>query len=226
MENQDLQELILSLGLGEIPILNTANHSLHDELVRQQLEQAGLESDLAHAGDEVDQLSNHVDAVHNASVGAKYFIAARKEELETEKDLNVISENQGSRNKKDLRQLGEALVELEVKAQDVLERIEGREVFLDLLDGEFEHDSEKIRAWSEEAKKMEKDIELLLKFHLSDESRIKQVMLKVGKLRETKTILLSTIIFLVCLTVYYRFKNIVGKETNPVFYTSSRTINK
>lgn len=178
-----MEDLVKTMGLGEIPIINHVNEALHNQLIQHQLEIAHLEAQLEQESDDIGQLYNHVEAVEAESATKKYFIQARREELEGERDILKISANYSERNTKENLESSKALAENLLEVETLEKKLESAQVTLDLMNQEHYQDQERIQQWNKETDNVEKDIYEVLKFHFQDENHIKESNLKISKLQ-------------------------------------------
>ena len=182
--DEDMEALISSLGMGEIPIVSEENKQLNELLVSKQIEIAKLRGDVDKENDQVDQLHDHVANVGVSSDTTKSFIQAKKSELGAEKDFDKIVDLNSHRNAKEKKELFFVSEKATEEIQGLVERIQMRDTILDLLEEEFENDKYQLDVWRKQQEEYGTDIMTLLHWKNVDDMEIKEVHLNLEK---TKT---------------------------------------
>ena len=177
-------ELAVSLGLGEIPILNGENKRLHDALMTRQIDCERVKVKNQEEDESIKRIFGHVNNIRESYHATRHLVAATKETKDCETDLRQIADVAYGRNKRDAHHLNKSTKDLYSANENLDEEVAARDTINGLLDEEHETDITTLLKWTNEVDQFEEDIFTLLKFQHTDSIRIKEHHLKLERSRE------------------------------------------
>ena len=177
-------DLAISLGMGQIPILNGENRRLSDALIHKQIECERIKAKNQGEEESINRIFGHVSNIKDSYLATKHLVTATKETKDAETDLRQIGDVNYGRNRKDFQNINRNINYLVENNENLEEEVAARITITELLDDEHKTDIRTLIKWTSEVDQFEEDIFTLLKFQHQDTVRVKEHHLKLERCRE------------------------------------------
>lgn len=165
-----------------IPVANAENKALEEELRRKQKEQVNLENKLNKHRDIINALTEHLKNLRQEVSHTQAVCKAREKETESELHFKALAKRETGRLKQEIKKLDDELKALNEKKNSKENNIFKATQKLDELKSQLSLDQQALDAWLQESAHKDEDIMAIMKYAKQDESKIRELMLKVEKL--------------------------------------------
>ncbi|XP_051989390.1 coiled-coil domain-containing protein 39-like isoform X2 [Xyrauchen texanus] len=181
MSNALLAEVGWDEGFS-IPVANAENKALEEELKRKQKERLILENKLNKYKDIINAVTEHLKNLRQEVSHTQALCRAREKETESEVHFRALAERETGRLKQEITQLDNELKTLNEKKNAHENSIFKATQKLDELKNQLNWDQQTLEAWLQESEHKDEDTMAIIKYAKQDESRIRELMLKIEKL--------------------------------------------
>ena len=202
---EGVEDICASLGLGHVPLLNEKNRELNRQLQQLQVRfsshsnmnrgplltvltfQIQLQRNKQKVKEEDKQLEiyeEHIKTVKEATRLNQELVKAKKEEIAAEKNLLKVQEVLQERLLKDKRNGEKRLLELDEEAEKFNEEIEDLQETIKNTQRIIDEEAENKMEWTQAMNAIDEDLSKLSRYFQADEVKIKDLTLKLVKLRE------------------------------------------
>ena len=180
----DYNVLLETLGIGDLPGLNDENNQLNNTLAAKQIDISRLKSSNLEEEEVVGRVFGHWTGIKEALSLSQNVNAARRQEVGTEKNIHKYHKTYHARNVRDGKAFEDGIDSYIDKSESLEEEINARATINELLEDEHMTDVEALLKWSEDVDNFEEDIFTLLKYQHADTNKVKELHLKLEKMRE------------------------------------------
>ena len=181
----DYANLLEALGIGDLPGLNDENSTLNNTLAAKQIEISRYKNSNLEEQEVVGRVFGHWNGIKDALLANQNMNVAKKQEIVTEKNIHKYHKTYHARNLRDGKCFEEGIDSYIDKNEGLEEEINARATINELLEDEHMTDIEALLKWTEEVDNYEEDIFTLLKYQNADMNKVKEMHLKLEKMRET-----------------------------------------
>ncbi|XP_069583356.1 coiled-coil domain-containing protein 39 isoform X2 [Ranitomeya imitator] len=181
MSREVLAELRWADGFA-IPVANTENKALEDELQRKQKEKMNLSNLIKEMEDRIQAMADHLKNVRQELSYTQSLCRAREKEIESEEHFKTLSEREIGRLTQEMHRLENELVSLREKKNSQENNIFKASQKLENLKCQLNWDQQALEAWLEESARKDEDTVAIQKYAQKDEGKIKDLSLQVERL--------------------------------------------
>ena len=176
--------LLETLGIGDLPGLNDENNRLNEVLAAKQIELSRIKSSNLEEQEVVGRVFGHWNGIKEALLLNQNINVAKKQEIISEKNFHKYHKTYHARNLRDGKTFEDGIDSYIDKNESVEEEINARATINELLEDEHMTDVEALLKWTEQVDDHEEDILTLLKYQHADANKVKELHLKLEKMRE------------------------------------------
>ncbi|XP_067897600.1 coiled-coil domain-containing protein 39 [Heterodontus francisci] len=181
MTNNVLCEINWDDGFA-IPVANTENKSLEDEVQKKQKEKDNFESQLTNVEDRIHAMTMHLQNVHQELTNTQSLQKAREKELETEQQFKVLAEREMERLKLEIRRLENDMALLRERKNIMENNIYRYTQKIEDLKCQLNWDKQALEAWLEESTKKDEDAITIQKYAQEDEGKIRDITVRMERM--------------------------------------------
>ncbi|XP_026051450.1 coiled-coil domain-containing protein 39 [Carassius auratus] len=181
MSNALLAEVGWDAGFA-IPVANEENKALQEELQKKQKEHLNLENKINKNKDVINALTEHLNNLRQEVSHTQALCKAREKETESEVHFRALAERETGRLKQEISQLENQLKTLNEKKNTQENIIFKATQKLDELKSQLNWDQQTLEAWLQESAHKDEDTMAIIKYAKQDESKIRELTLKIEKL--------------------------------------------
>ncbi|KAK6195619.1 hypothetical protein SNE40_001008 [Patella caerulea] len=181
--NSILTELEWDEGLS-MPVANAENKLLEEDVQTKQRQIVADTSELSETDDRLHAMSEHLRNVRQELHHTQGLVNARKKETETEEHLLVIAQREEGRLKQEIKRIAKEYEDLKEKKNIYENNIFRQAQLLEEMKSQMNWDQQALEAWLEESARKDEDSMTLQKYTRQDESKIKELSLRMEKLTE------------------------------------------
>ncbi|CAL1542998.1 unnamed protein product [Lymnaea stagnalis] len=179
--NTVLAEIDWDEGLS-MPVANTENKKLENEVQQKQTQVVVCQNELSEHDDRIRAMLEHLKNVRQELQHTQALVAARQKEAETEEHLLRIAEREEGRLKQEVVRLNKEKDELKEKKNTYENNVFKQTQKLEELKSQMNWDQQALEAWLEESARKDEDAMTIQKYTRQDESKIKELSLRMEKL--------------------------------------------
>ncbi|XP_005105331.1 coiled-coil domain-containing protein 39 [Aplysia californica] len=183
MSNAVLAEIEWDEGLS-MPVASAENKQLENEVQQKQTRIVASQNDLAETEDRINAMLEHLKNVRQELQHTQGLVTAREKESETEDHLLKIAQREEGRLKQEITRLKKEMDELKEKKNAFENTIFKQTQKLEELKSQMNWDQQALEAWLEESARKDEDAMTIQKYTRHDESKIKELSLRMEKLME------------------------------------------
>uniref|UniRef100_A0A674CSF3 Coiled-coil domain-containing protein 39 n=1 Tax=Salmo trutta TaxID=8032 RepID=A0A674CSF3_SALTR len=176
MSNILLSEVGWDEGFA-IPVANSENKGLEDEVSKLQ-----LENKLGGYKDRIQAMAEHLKNVRQELSQTQALCKAREKETESEMHFKALAEREVGRLHQEIAQLDNELGALREKKNAQENNIFKATQKLEELKSQLNWDQQTLDAWLEESAHKDEDTMAIIKYAQQDESRIRELTLLIEKM--------------------------------------------
>ncbi|XP_035276126.1 coiled-coil domain-containing protein 39-like isoform X1 [Anguilla anguilla] len=165
-----------------IPVANTENKALQEEIQKKQKENSILEAKISEHKEKIQALSDHLKNVRQELSHTQVLCRAVEKETESEAHFKALAEREMGRLRQEITQLENELGALRERRNAQENNIFKATQKLEELKGQLNWDQKTLDTWLEESAQKDQDTMAILKYAQQDEARIKVLTLRVEKL--------------------------------------------
>ncbi|KAI1882832.1 hypothetical protein AGOR_G00238970 [Albula goreensis] len=165
-----------------IPVANAENKALQEEIQRKQRENAVLENKVSEHKDKIQALSDHLKNVRQELNHTQALCRAVEKETESELHFKALADREMGRLRQEISQLEGQLGALRERKNMQENNIFKATQKLEELKNQLNWDQQTLDAWLEESAQKDQDTMAILKYAQQDESKIKELTLRVERL--------------------------------------------
>ncbi|KAM9544081.1 coiled-coil domain-containing protein 39 isoform 2-T2 [Guaruba guarouba] len=176
-----LAELCWDYGYA-VPVANTENKALEDELQKMQKEKLNLQNELTDFEERIGAMTSHLRNVRQEISLTQSLYKARENEIETEKHFKALAEREHGRLKNEIKRLEDEMVSLRVKKNSYENTINKTTKKLENLKQQMNCDEEVLENWIKESNRKDNDTITIQKYAQKDEGKLGALTLQVDKL--------------------------------------------
>lgn len=165
-----------------IPVSNTENKSLEDEVQKKQKEKVNIDSQLTNFEDRIQAMTMHLQNVRRELTNTQFLQRARDKELETEQHLKTIAEHEMQRLKQEIQRLENDLVLLRERKNIMENNIYRYTQQIEDLKCQLNWDKQALEAWLEESTKTDEDTIIIQKYAKDDEGKIRDISVQMERM--------------------------------------------
>ncbi|XP_043926116.1 coiled-coil domain-containing protein 39 [Protopterus annectens] len=181
MTSEVLAEIKWDEGFA-IPVANSENKRLEEDMQKRQKEKANLENRLNEYEDRIHAMAEHLKNVRQELTHTQSLCRAREKETETEEHFKSLSEREMGRLKQEIKRLEHEIISLREKKNMQENNIFRATQKLEDLKCQLKWDQQALEAWLEESARKDDDSVALQKYARQDEGKIKEMTLQIEKL--------------------------------------------
>ncbi|KAK7091050.1 coiled-coil domain-containing protein 39-like [Littorina saxatilis] len=181
--NSILAELEWDSGLS-MPVANSDNKRLEEDVLRKQQLITAEKIELSETEDRVFAMTEHLKNVRQELLHTQALVEARNKEIETEDHMYKIAIREEGRLGQEIRRLKKELDELKEQKNIYENNIFRQTQKLEEMKSQMNWDQQALEAWLEESAHKDEDSMTLSKYTRQDESKIKELSLRMEKLTE------------------------------------------
>ena len=181
---EGIEDLCASLGLGHVPLLNEENRELNRQLQELQIQLQRNKQKIKEEAKQLDIYEEHIKTVREATKLNQELVKAKKEEIAAEKNLLKVQEVLQERLLKDKRNGEKRLMELDEEAERFNNEIEELEETIRNTQRLINEETDNKQEWTTAMNLIDEDLAKLSRYFQADEVKIKDLTLKLVKLRE------------------------------------------
>ncbi|XP_053316175.1 coiled-coil domain-containing protein 39 [Spea bombifrons] len=181
MSREVLAELNWADGFA-IPVANSENKALEDEMLRKEKEKTSLSNQLKEFEDRIQAMAEHLKNVKQELNYTQSLCRAREKETESEEHFKALSEREIGRLKQEIQRLENELVSLREKKNNQENNIFKATQKLENLKRQLSWDQQALEAWLEESSRKDEDSVALQKYTQKDDGKIKELSLQIERM--------------------------------------------
>jgi len=172
-EDDDIDSLLLG---G-----NDENKSLDKEIKAKQAHLLDVENQLEENTTRVMAMEDHIKNVAQESAQTKQLCDRRQKEVESQEHQIVLAQRERERLERERKSITAEIQQYNEQLNDRQSEIFKFQQRIDTIKDEMKWGDDKLSKWLEEAQRLEEDTEVLEKYSLADESRVKELQLEIEK---------------------------------------------
>ena len=176
--------LLETLGIGELPGLSEENNHLNHTLASKQVDISRLSANNREEQEVVGRVFGHWNGIKEALSLNQNINVAKRQEISSEKNFHKYHKTYHARNLRDGKVFEDGIDAYIDKNESLEEEINARATINELLEDEHMTDVEALLKWTEEVDNYEEDIFTLLKYQHADTNKVKELHLKLEKMRQ------------------------------------------
>ncbi|XP_059163653.1 coiled-coil domain-containing protein 39-like [Physella acuta] len=176
-----LQEIEWDEGLT-MPVANAENKQLENKVQEKQNLIVATQNELKEVDERTRAMQEHLRNILQELQHTQGLVAARQKEVETEDHLFKIAEREDGRLKQEILRLKKQMDDLKEKKNSHENNIFKKTQKLEELKSQMNWDQQALEAWLEESARKDEDSMTLQKYTRQDESKIKELSLRMEKL--------------------------------------------
>ncbi|XP_075717782.1 coiled-coil domain-containing protein 39 [Rhinoderma darwinii] len=180
MSRDVLAELHWAEGFA-IPVANSENKALEDELQRKQKEKMSLSNLIKEMEDRIQAMADHLRNVRQELNYTQSLCRAREKEIESEEHFKALTEREIGRLTQEIHRLENDLVSLREKKNSQENNIFRATQKLESLKCQLNWDQQALEAWLEESARKDEDSVAIQKYAQKDEGKIKDLSLQIER---------------------------------------------
>ncbi|XP_036410697.1 coiled-coil domain-containing protein 39-like [Megalops cyprinoides] len=165
-----------------IPVANAENKALQEQVQRKQKENSNLENKFREHKDKIQALSDHLKNVRQELSHTQALCRAVEKETESETHFKAVAEREMGRLRQEIAQLENELGTLRERKNDQENSIFKATQKLEELKTQLNWDQQTLDTWLQESAQNDEDTMAILKYAQQDESRIKELTLRIEKM--------------------------------------------
>ncbi|XP_075056680.1 coiled-coil domain-containing protein 39 [Mixophyes fleayi] len=181
MSREILAELQWAEGFA-IPVANSENKDLEDEMQRKEKEKMLLSNQLKELDDRIQAMAEHLKNVRQELNYVQCLCRAREKEIESEEHFKTLNEREIGRLKQEIRHFENELVSLREKKNNQENNIFKATQKLENLKCQLNWDQQALEAWLEESSRKDEDSVAIQKYALKDDGKIKELSLQIERM--------------------------------------------
>ncbi|XP_063772396.1 coiled-coil domain-containing protein 39 [Pseudophryne corroboree] len=181
MSREILAELQWAEGFA-IPVANSENKALEDEMQRKEKEKMHLSNQLKELDDRIQAMADHLKNVRQELNYVQSLCRAREKEIESEEHFKTLGEREIGRLKQEIRHLENDLVSLREKKNNQENKIFKATQKLENLKCQLNWDQQALEAWLEESARKDEDSVAIQKYAQKDDGKIKELSLQIERM--------------------------------------------
>uniref|UniRef100_A0A8C4SKZ7 Coiled-coil domain-containing protein 39 n=1 Tax=Erpetoichthys calabaricus TaxID=27687 RepID=A0A8C4SKZ7_ERPCA len=177
--------ILSQLGWDEgfaIPVANTENKTLEEELKKKQAENAQLENKMSEFEDRISAMSEHLKNVRQELNHTQAVCRAREKEVESEMHFKALAEREMGRLRQEIQRLENELIAMREKRNVQENNIFKVNQKLEKLKNQLNWDQQALEAWLEESARKDEDAMTIIKYAKQDEGKIRELTLQIEKM--------------------------------------------
>ncbi|XP_062458910.1 coiled-coil domain-containing protein 39 isoform X1 [Pezoporus occidentalis] len=165
-----------------VPVANTENRALENELQKMQKEKLNLQNELTNFEERIGAMTSHLKNVRQEFSLTQSLYKARENEIETENHFKALAEREHGRLKSEIKRLEDEIVSLRVKKNSHENTINKTTKKLENLKQQMNCDEEVLENWIKESNRKDNDAITIQKYAQKDEGKLGALILQVDKL--------------------------------------------
>ncbi|KAH9509024.1 Coiled-coil domain-containing protein 39, partial [Bulinus truncatus] len=165
-----------------MPVANSENKNLENEVQQKQTQVVAVQNELAENEDRIRAMLEHLRNVRQELLHTQNLVNARQKDADTEEHLLKIAEREEGRLKQEISKLKKMMDELKEKKNSYENNIFKQTQKLEEMKSQLNWDQQALEAWLEESARKDEDAMTLQKYTRQDESKIKELSLRMEKL--------------------------------------------
>ncbi|XP_061308434.1 coiled-coil domain-containing protein 39 isoform X2 [Pezoporus flaviventris] len=165
-----------------VPVANTENRALENELQKMQKEKLNLQNELTNFEERIGAMTSHLKNVRQEFSLTQSLYKARENAIETEKHFKALAEREHGRLKSEIKRLEDEIVSLRVKKNSHENTINKTTKKLENLKQQMNCDEEVLENWIKESNRKDNDAITIQKYAQKDEGKLGALILQVDKL--------------------------------------------
>ncbi|KAF4089594.1 hypothetical protein AMELA_G00067820 [Ameiurus melas] len=165
-----------------IPVLNSENKAVEDEVQRKQKELANVENKEIQHKERNSAVTEHLKDVQQGRTHTQALCRAVEKQAESELHFNALAKRETGRLLQEISQLENELISLREKNNSQENSIFKDTQKVEELMGQLNWDQQALNAWLEELARKDEDTMAIIKYAQQDESRIRELTLSMEKL--------------------------------------------
>lgn len=181
MSREVLAELHWADGLA-IPVANSENRSLEEELQRKQKERLQLSNHLKEMDDKIQAMAAHLRNVRQELNYTQSLCRAREKEIESEEHFKTLAERETGRLKQEIQRLENELVSLREKKNNQENNIFKATQKLEKLKSQLKWNQQDLEDWLKESARKDEDSVAIQKYSQKDEGKIRELSLQIERM--------------------------------------------
>ncbi|KAM4695071.1 coiled-coil domain-containing protein 39 [Discoglossus pictus] len=181
MSREVLAEMNWADGFA-IPVANTENKDLEEELQRKQKEKTSLLNRVKEYEDRIQAMADHLKNVRQELTYTQSLCRAKEKETESEEHFKALSEREIGRLQQEIQRLENELVSLREKKNSQENSIFKATQKLENLKCQLNWDQQALEAWLEESARKDEDSVAIQKYAQKDDGKIKDLSLQIEKM--------------------------------------------
>ncbi|MCI4377910.1 hypothetical protein PGIGA_G00208620 [Pangasianodon gigas] len=185
MANVVLSEVLSEIGWDRkfaIPVSNTENKALEDEIQRKQKELAIVENKVSQHKERINAMTEHLKNVQQELTHTQALCRAVEKQTDSEQHFKALDERETGRLRQEISQLQNELISLREKKNSQENYIFKATQKMEELKDQLNWDQQTLDAWLEESSRRDEDTMAIVKYAQQDESRIRELTLSMEKL--------------------------------------------
>ncbi|XP_078266344.1 coiled-coil domain-containing protein 39 isoform X2 [Rhinoraja longicauda] len=165
-----------------IPVSNTDNKSLEDEMQKKRKEKANIDNQLTNFEDRIQAMTMHLQNVRRELSNTQFLQRAREKEMETEQHLKTIAEHEMQRLKQEIQRHENDLVLLRERKNIMENNIYKYTQQIEDLKCQLNWDKQALEVWLEESTKTDEDTITIQKYAKDDEGKIRDISIQMERM--------------------------------------------
>ncbi|XP_026791805.3 coiled-coil domain-containing protein 39 [Pangasianodon hypophthalmus] len=185
MANMVLSEVLSEIGWDRkfaIPVSNTENKALEDEIQRKHKELAHVENQASQHKERINAMTEHLKNVQQELTHTQALCRAVEKQTDSEQHFKALDERETGRLRQEISQLQNELISLREKKNSQENYIFKATQKMEELKDQLNWDQQTLDAWLEESSRKDEDTMAIVKYAQQDESRIRELTLSMEKL--------------------------------------------
>ncbi|XP_066577606.1 coiled-coil domain-containing protein 39 [Amia ocellicauda] len=181
MSAQVLSQLGWDQGFA-IPVANSENKALEDELQKKQKHKANVENEVVKHKDRIKAMTDHLNNVRQELCHTQALCRAKEKERESEEHFQALAEREKGRLQQEIVQLESELAELREKRNMQENNIFKATQKVEELKCQLNWDQQALEAWLKESAQKDEDAMAIFKYAQQDEGKIKELTLRIERM--------------------------------------------
>ncbi|KAK2860924.1 hypothetical protein Q7C36_005090 [Tachysurus vachellii] len=166
----------------DIPVSNTGNTKLEDEIQRKQKDVLNLENKVSQYVEWMGAVTEHLRNVQQERTHTQALCRAVEKQKESEMHFRALADREGGRQLQEISKLRNELTSLRKKKNPRENYIFKATEKIEEFKSQLKWDQQTLGAWLEESARKDEDIMAIVKYAQQDESRIRKLTLSMEKL--------------------------------------------